>query len=308
MTTQEALKSILPTEYLDVFLEEELYIFIEKLSQKVDPDIEPDTILLTKWTPEILDLLNISIYNYTKHLMYNRPPYFLDNPAISTSTALKFLCQYIKARIPVYIQDAPGSNKLLLEKFKEHAYGSGHINWLDPGHLLGKPMHITRTIHQEWTHSVATQGDTPIHFLEVISYHFSGYTYRKTNYLFKLGEIYGATSRIGVSNPDSSSSTKVASNFYTLHSSSLYIYPIKDHTDSIYSELLLRVIPRRVIENRKIATIESVLSNSVERYYFQVSNDKAFIVCYECNTRTETMAIEAELISLTSNIISDARV
>lgn len=308
MTTQEALKSILPTEYLDVFLEEELYIFIEKLSQKVDPDIEPETILLTKWTPEILDLLHIGASTYTKHLMYIKPTYFLDVPTIFTSTALKFLCQHIKARIPIYIQEAPGSNKLLLEKFKEHAYGSGHINWLDPGHLLGKPMHVTRTIHQEWTHSVATQGDTPIHFLEVISYHFSGYTYRKTNYLFKLGEIYGATSRIGTSSPDSSSVIKIARNFYTLLSSSLFIYPVKDHTDPIYSELLLKVIPEQVIEQRKIATIESVLFNSVQRYYFQVSNDKAFIVCYECNTRTETMAIEAELISLTSNIISDARV
>lgn len=308
MTIQEAIKSILPTEYLDIFLEEELSIFIEKLSQNVDPDIEPETILLTKWTPKILGLLNIGISNYTMHLMYIRPLYFLEVPTVFTSTALKFLCQHIKARIPIYIQDAVGNNKLLLEKFKGHAYGSSHVNWLDPGYLLGKPMHVTHTIHQEWTHSVATQGDTPIHFLEVISYHFSGYTYRKTNYLFKLGEIYGATSRIGVSSPDSSSSIKVARNFYTLLSSSLYIYPIKDHTDSIYSELLLKVIPERVIEQRKIATIDSVLSNSVERYYFQVSNDKAFIVCYECNTRIETMAIEAELISLTSNIISDARV
>ena len=311
MTTQEAIKSILPNEYLDIFLEEELHNFVEKISQKLSPQFTPEMIIDKKWT---YDLVSAIVTNQTYapgYLVYKRPQYLLETQAVSTNSALKYFCQTIRANYPTYITQLTNENILLINKFNESAYnlrGTGSIHWVNPGYLLGNPMHLTNTIRQEWTHSVETQGDTPIHFLEVVSYHFSGYTYRKTTYLFKLTEIYGATTRVLTPSPNSVGDISLVSEFYTLLNSSLYIYPVKDHNNPLYSDLLPKIVDTNNIDKRKNATISSILEDFVERYYFQVSDSKAFIICYNCNVRTLSMAIEAELISLTLNIISDARV
>lgn len=311
MTTQEAIKSILPNEYLDIFLEGELHNFVEKISQKLSSQFTPEMIIDKKWT---YDLVSAIVTNQTYapgYLVYKRPQYLLETPAVFTNTALKYFCQNIKANYPTYLTQFPNENILLVNKFKDIAYefrGAGNIHWTNPGYLLGKLMNYTNTIRQEWTHSVATQGDTPIHFLEVVSYHFSGYTYRKTTYLFKLTEIYGAITRVRTPSHSSVFDISLVSEFYTLLNSSLYIYPVKDHNNPLYSDLLPKIVDTDSIDKRKNATISSVLEDFVERYYFQVSDSKAFIICYNCSVRTLSMAIEAELISLTSNIISDARV
>lgn len=311
MTTQEAIKSILPNEYLDIFLEEELHNFIEKISQKLSPQFTPEMIIDKKWTYDLVTSIATNQTHAPGYLVYKRPQYLLEVPAVYTNTALRYFCQTIKANYPTYLTQFTNENILLINKFEENVYnlrGVGNIHWTNPGYLLGKPMHFTNTIRQEWTHSEAIQGDTPIHFLEVACYHFSGYTYRKTTYLFKLTEIYGAIPRVRILLPDSVSDTSIVSKFYTLLNSSLYIYPVKDHNNPLYSDLLLKIVNTDNIDKRKNATISSILEDFVERYYFQVSDSTAFIVCYNCNVRTMSMAIEAELISLTSNIISDARV
>lgn len=311
MTTQEAIKSILPNEYLDIFLEEELHNFVEKISQKLSSQFTPEMIIDKKWTYDLITTIATNQTHAPGYLVYKRPQYLLETPAVSTHNALKYFCQTIRANYPTYLTQFTSENILLINKFNESAYdlrGIGSIHWTNPGYLLGKPMYLTNTIRQEWTHSEAIQGDTPIHFLEVVCYHFSGYTYRKTTYLFKLTEIYGAITRVRTPSPNSVGDISLVSEFYTLLNSSLYIYPVKDHNNPLYSDLLLKIVNTDNIDKRKNATISSILEDFVERYYFQVSDSTAFIVCYNCNVRTLSMAIEAELISLTSNIISDARV
>lgn len=311
MTTQEAIKSILPPEYLDIFLEEELHNFVEKISQKLSSQFTPEMIIDKKWSYDLVTAIATNQTHTTGYLVYKRPQNLLETSAVSISNALRYFCQTIRANYPTYLTQFTNKNLLLINKFGEAAYnlrGVGNIHWTNPGYLLGKPMDLTGTISQEWTHSIETQGDTPIHFLEVVCYHFSGYTFRKTTYLFKLTEIYGAISRVRTPLPDSAGDTSLVSKFYTLLNSALYIYPVKDHTNPVYSELLLKIINTDNVDRRKNATIPSILEDFVERYYFQASDSTAFIVCYHCNVRTISMAIEAELISLTSNIISDARV
>lgn len=311
MTTQEAIKSILPNEYLDIFLEGELNNFIEKISQKLSSQFTPEMIIDKKWTYDLVTAIATNQTYAPGYLVYKRPQYLLETPAVSTHNALKYFCQTNRANYPTYLAQFPNENILLVNKFKDIAYefrGIGNIHWTNPGYLLGNPMYLTNTIRQEWTHSVETQGDTHIHFLEVVSYHFSGYTYRKTTYLFKLTEIYGAITRVRTPSSSSVGDISLVSEFYTLLNSSLYIYPVKDHNNPLYSDLLPKIVDTDNIDKRKNATISSILEDFVERYYFQVSDSKAFIICYNYNVRTLSMAIEAELISLTSNIISDARV
>lgn len=311
MTTQEAIKSILPNEYLDIFLEGELHNFVEKISQKLSSQFTPEMIIDKKWTYDLVTAIVTNPTYAPGYLLYKRPQYLLETPAVSTHNALKYFCQTIRANYPTYLTQSTNDNILLINKFKDIAYefrGIGNIHWTNPGYLLGTPMYLTNTFRQEWTHSVETQGDTPIHFLEVVSYHFSGYTYRKTTYLFKLTEIYGAITRVRTPSPSPVGDNSLVSEFYTLLNSSLYIYPVKDHNNPLYSNLLPKIVDTDNIDKRKNATISSILKDFVERYYFQVSDSKAFIICYNCNVRTLSMAIEAELISLTSNIISDARV
>lgn len=314
MTTQEALKSILPTEYLDIFLERELTSFIENFSNKLENHLTPEVIISQKWTKEFLALLPPTISRSRESLIWTRTKYLFDYPTISSETAFKLLCQSLKVKSPIYLTEYSNNNKLLVEKFKGNVYhfrGSGNspgtINWIHPGHLLGRTIYLTNTIKQEWTKTEETNGDTHIHYLEVVCYHFSGYTYRKTTYLFKLGELYGGIIKTLTTKSGSTAAVEIASIFYSLRSSSLFIYPIKDHFDPTYASSLEKVIGMEAAEKRKEATISSVLADFVERYYFQVSDSKAFIVCYNCNQNVASMAIEAELISLTSIILDDAR-